>query len=62
MNYRDQLRPWAIFKRLPTGENVCLVRLRTRSDADAMASIFRQGGGVFEVVFDLPQHQGVTQG
>ena len=59
MTYRDQLRPWAVFERLPEGQSNCVVRLRTRSDADAFASIFRQGGGVFEVVFDLPQPQKV---
>jgi hypothetical protein len=60
MNYRDELRPWAIFQRLPKGENVCVYRFRTRTDADAYTSILRQGGGTFEVVYDLPQ--GVTQG
>ncbi|MEH2128321.1 hypothetical protein [Nostoc sp.] len=59
MSYRDQLRPWAIFRRLPNGENACIARVRSRSDADAFASIFRQGGGVYEVVFDLPQTQEV---
>lgn len=54
MNYRDELRPWAIFQRLPNGENVCVARLRTRTDADAYTSLLRQGGGKFEVVFDHP--------
>ena len=61
MNYRDELRPWAIFQRLPNGENVCNYRFRTRTDADAFMSILRQGGGKFEVVFDH-QSQRVTQG
>lgn len=52
MTYRDDLRPWAIFERLPNGENVCVYRFRTRTDADAYTSILRQGGGSFEVVFD----------
>ncbi|WP_375505663.1 hypothetical protein [uncultured Nostoc sp.] len=52
MNYRDDLRPWAIFRYLSTGENVCVARLRTRTDADAYTSLLRQGGGSFEVVFD----------
>ncbi|MDZ8227034.1 hypothetical protein [Nostoc sp. ChiVER01] len=55
MTYRDDLRPWAIFKYLPTGENVCVARLRTRTDADAYASLLRQSDGKFEVVFDQPQ-------
>ncbi|MEH2288315.1 hypothetical protein [Nostoc sp.] len=52
MTYRDELRPWAIFRYLPNGENVCVARLRTRTDADAYTSLLRQGGGNFEVVFD----------
>ncbi|MEH1871347.1 hypothetical protein [Nostoc sp.] len=60
MNYRDELRPWAIFQRLPNGQSACVYRFRTRTDADAYTSILRQGGGIFEVVFDQPQ--GVTQG
>lgn len=60
MTYRDELRPWAIFRYLPTGENVFVARLRSRTDADAYTSLLRQGGGEFEVVFDQPQQ--VTQG
>ncbi|MFN6527382.1 hypothetical protein [Nostoc sp. ChiSLP03a] len=60
MNYRDQLTPWAIFQRLANGKNKCVARLRTRTEADAYISIFRQGGGVFEVVYDVPQPQGVV--
>ncbi|MBN3897353.1 MAG: hypothetical protein HWQ41_19355 [Nostoc sp. NOS(2021)] len=52
MTYYDNLRPWAIFQRLPSEHNVCVARLRTQSDADAYASILRQGGGSFQVVFD----------
>ncbi|MEH2312363.1 MAG: hypothetical protein V7K35_13410 [Nostoc sp.] len=52
MDYRDQLRPWAIFQRLPDGHNTCVCRLRTRTDADAYVSLLRQGGGSFEVTFD----------
>ncbi|MEH2454504.1 hypothetical protein [Nostoc sp.] len=52
MNYRDELRPWTIFERLPDGHNFCVARLRTRSDADAYASLLRQGGGIFQVMFD----------
>ncbi|MCC5623257.1 hypothetical protein [Nostoc sp. CHAB 5715] len=52
MTYRDGLRPWAIFERMPNGKNVCFYRFRTRTDADAYASLLRQGGGNFEVVFD----------
>ena len=55
MTYRDDLRPWAIFKYLPSGESVCVARLRSRTDADAYTSLLRQGGGSFEVVFDQPQ-------
>ncbi|OYD93122.1 hypothetical protein CDG76_20735 [Nostoc sp. 'Peltigera membranacea cyanobiont' 210A] len=62
MSYQDDLRPWAIFRRLPTGESSLVYRFRTRTDADAYTSILRQGGGVFEVVFDLPQPQRATQG
>jgi hypothetical protein len=62
MTYSDGLRPWAIFQRLPKGESVCVYRFRTRSDADAYTSILRQGGGIFEVAFDLPQPQEVNQG
>ncbi|MEH1817308.1 MAG: hypothetical protein V7L09_33595 [Nostoc sp.] len=62
MTYSDGLRPWAIFQRLPNGRSTCVYRFRTQSDADAYTSILRQGGGIFEVVFDLPQAQGVTQG
>ncbi|MFN6450526.1 MAG: hypothetical protein RMX59_035065 [Nostoc sp. DedSLP05] len=61
MTYRDEIRPWAIFERKPTGENVCVCRFRTRSDADAYASILRMGGGVFNVIFDN-QPQVVNQG
>ena len=60
MNYHDELRQWAIFESLPTGENVSSWRFRKRSDADAYMSLLRRGGGKFEVVFD-PQHQ-ETQG
>ncbi|MEH2445801.1 MAG: hypothetical protein V7K18_08455 [Nostoc sp.] len=52
MNYRDELRPWAIFQHLSDGHSFCVARLRTRSDADAYASLLRQGGGKFEVMFD----------
>ncbi|MEH1910211.1 hypothetical protein [Nostoc sp.] len=52
MTYQDELRPWAIFQHLPTGENVLAVRLKTRTDADAYASLLRRGGGTFKVVFD----------
>ncbi|MFN6484026.1 MULTISPECIES: hypothetical protein [unclassified Nostoc] len=62
MTYRDQLTPWAIFQRLDNGGNKCVVRLRTRTEADAYISIFRQGSGVFEVVYDVPQAQEVNQG
>ena len=51
MTYQDELRPWAIFQHLPTGENVLAVRLKTRTDADAYASLLRRGGGIFKVVF-----------
>ncbi|MEA5601059.1 hypothetical protein [Nostoc sp. UHCC 0252] len=59
MSYQDELRPWAIFRRLPTGGNSLVYRFRTRTDADAYTSILRQGGGNFEVVYDLPQPQEV---
>ncbi|MDZ7970304.1 MAG: hypothetical protein RM368_36150 [Nostoc sp. DedSLP03] len=61
MSYREGLRPWAVFQRLPEGQSNCVARFRTQSDADAFASIFRRGGGVFEVVFDLPQAQELTK-
>ncbi|MEH2371963.1 hypothetical protein [Nostoc sp.] len=57
MTYYDQLRPWAIFQRLPSGQNCCIARLRTRTDADAYASLLRQGGGKFEVAFDQVKHE-----
>ncbi|MEH2217436.1 MAG: hypothetical protein V7K72_10025 [Nostoc sp.] len=60
MTYRDEIRPWAIFQRLPNGENKCLYRFKKRSDADACTSVLRHGGGIFEVVFDRQQE--VTQG
>lgn len=63
MNYTDELRQWAIFERLSTGENVCSCRFRKRSDADAYVSLLRRGGGKFEVLFDpQPQPQEATQG
>ncbi len=63
MTYRDSIRPWAIYQYLPDGENKCVTRLRNRSEADAYVSIFRQGGGNFEVVYDhQPQPQSVNQG
>ncbi|MEH2274654.1 MAG: hypothetical protein V7K40_07535 [Nostoc sp.] len=52
MDYRNELRPWVIFEHLPDGNNKCVARLRTRSDADAYASLLRRGGGSFEVMFD----------
>lgn len=58
MNYPDQLRQWAIFESLPTGENVCSWRFRKRSDADAYMSLLRRKEGKFQVVFD-PQPQSV---
>ena len=54
MTYRDDLKPWAIFQYLPTGENVCVYRFRTQTEADAYTSILRQGGRVFKVIYDLP--------
>lgn len=62
MAYRNEIRPWAIFRVMPNAENECIYRFRTRSDADAYASILRQGGGVFLVMFDQPQPQSVNQG
>lgn len=62
MSYRDELRPWAIFQYLPDGNNVCVARLRTRTDADAYMSILRQGGGSFAVVFDHQPKPEVVQG
>ncbi|MCC5622814.1 hypothetical protein [Nostoc sp. CHAB 5715] len=52
MTYRDSLKPWAIFQYLPDGENKCVYRFRTRTEADAFTTLLRQGGGKFEVVFD----------
>ena len=60
MTYRDEIRPWAIFQCLPGGQNICVARLRSRTDADAYTSLLRQGGGKFEVLFD--QVQEVTPG
>ncbi|WP_224091069.1 hypothetical protein [Nostoc sp. MS1] len=54
MTYRDEIRPWAIFQCLHTGENICVARLRSRTDADAYASLLRQGGGKYQVMFDHP--------
>lgn len=62
MTYRDEIRPWVIYRLMPNGENACVARLRTRTDADAYASILRQGGGYFQVMFDQPQPQSVNQG
>jgi hypothetical protein len=52
MTYRDDLRPWAIYQYLPDGQNQCVTRVRKRFEADAYVAIMRQGGGVFEVVYD----------
>ncbi|WP_298908712.1 hypothetical protein [uncultured Nostoc sp.] len=57
MNYRDEIRPWAIFQCFPNAQNTCVARLRTRTDADAYASLLRQGGGKFEVMFDRQSQQ-----
>ncbi|MBD2503148.1 hypothetical protein [Anabaena azotica] len=54
MTYRDEIRPWAIYQVMPDCQNVCVTRLRKKSDAEAYASILRQGGGSFQVVFDQP--------
>ncbi|MEH1786387.1 MAG: hypothetical protein V7L23_12570 [Nostoc sp.] len=51
-SYQDNIRPWAIFQRLPSGSNDCVARFKKRSDADAYMSILRWGGGIFEVAFD----------
>ncbi|WP_193196400.1 hypothetical protein [Nostoc sp. MG11] len=59
MTYRDEIRPWAIFQYLPSGHNVCVARLRTRSDAYAYMSLLRQGGGTFQVLFE--QHQEIQR-
>ncbi|MEH1897647.1 MAG: hypothetical protein V7K94_20550 [Nostoc sp.] len=60
MTYRDEIRPWAIFQRLPNGRSKCIYRFKKRTDADAITCILRQGGGIFEVTFDRQQE--VTQG
>lgn len=52
-SYQDNIRPWAVFQCLPSGSNDCVARFKKRSDADAYMSILRQGGGVFEVAFDI---------
>ena len=62
MTYRDDLRPWAIFEHLPNGKSKCVYRFRTRTEADCFTTLLKQGGGSFEVVFDQPQRQEVTQG
>lgn len=54
MQYRDEIRPWAVFKRQPSGGNVLVDRFRSRSDADAYASILRWDGNVYTVAFDKP--------
>jgi len=57
-SYQDSIRPWAVFQCLPSGLNEVRARFKKRSDADAYMSILRQGGGVFEVIFD---HENATQ-
>jgi hypothetical protein len=54
MTYRDEIRPWAIYQLMPDGKNVCVTRLKKRTDADVYASLLRQGGGLYQVVFDQP--------
>ena len=51
-SYQDNIRPWAVFQRLPSGLNNCIARFRKRSDADAYKSLLCRADGVFEVAFD----------
>ncbi|MEH1790548.1 MAG: hypothetical protein V7L23_34540 [Nostoc sp.] len=51
-SYQDNIRPWAVFQRLPSGFSELCGRFKKRSDADAYMSILRRGDGVFEVAFD----------
>ncbi|MBX9259406.1 hypothetical protein H1Q63_36740 [Desmonostoc muscorum CCALA 125] len=63
MTYSDSLRPWAIYQYLPDSqENKCVTRFRNRFEADCYVTVLRQGGGVFEVVYDHFQPQPVIQG
>ncbi|BAT56391.1 hypothetical protein NOS3756_53960 [Nostoc sp. NIES-3756] len=51
MTYRDEIRPWAIFR--CGDKNICVARFRTRSDADSYMSILRRmTSGKFVVAFD----------
>jgi len=54
MDYRNALTPWAVFRCLPSAQNICMARFRTRRNAEEYQRILRQltPGGNFEVVFD----------
>ncbi|QLE55654.1 hypothetical protein [Nostoc sp. TCL26-01] len=53
MTYQDDLRPWAIFRPHEV-KNICVLRFRTRTDADAYMTILRRltPDVNFQVVFD----------
>jgi hypothetical protein len=55
MNYRDDLRPWAVFRCSSDIQNICVARFRNRSDAENYMSILRglyPRDTKFQVVFD----------
>lgn len=57
MTYRDEIRPWAVFRCHVTG-NICVARFRTRSDADSYMSLLRRlTPGSFVVAFDMQQEE-----
>ncbi|KAM3093587.1 hypothetical protein ACKFKF_29110 [Phormidesmis sp. 146-12] len=55
MTYRDQLSPWCIIQKLANLQNIAVVRLRRRGEAEdylkALTRLNPQGD--YEIIFDL---------